>query len=476
MKFRNRFISAFFGDIIEQKVSERLKAASIADIEKEDIGWRKLTGNITRDLTPLKQDRMIQIAFYLWENNPLARWLIEITKDFILAEGLPYECKDEDVKQVLDDFWHDPINRMDLYLEKYVRELFLYGELCFPVFTAQQTGKVRLGYIDPAQIKEVVTDPENVKAVIGIIMKDSARQAGMKLKTILPKDAEFILSRSAQTLRATYMDGECFFFAINNVTNSPRGRSKLLAIADWLDAYEQFLFDYSDKWPLLNTFVWDMKVEGGDESAIKEQMKAFTKKSGSIFAHNEKVTLEAATPDLKAIDAETGARLFRNHILGAMGYPEHWFGGGGDVNRATAVEMGTPAFKTLSSKQRYVKYILETILEHVITKALDANYLRVTEPDAYDFSVITPELSSKDVTKYASMMQQVVASLVSAEMQGWIDRQTAQKIFANLINYFGVEIDVEEMEKAISEKEDKKGYEDYLKKGQGSGSKGQDEK
>ena len=462
MKLKDRLIGAFLGDIIEQKVSERLKAASAADIEKEEIGWRRLTGdNPKKDLSPLKQDRMLEIAFYLWENNPLANWIIEITKDFIVGDGLPYEAKNEDIKLLFDDFWFDSINRMDLYLEKYVRELFMYGELCFPVFTAEQTGKLRLGYIDPIQIKEAITDPDNVKVVIGIILKDTMGQAGRRLKTIYPEDAEWSLSIAAQALRKTYTDGECFFFAINNVTNSPRGRSELLSIADWLDAYEQFLFDYSDKWPLLNSFVWDILVTGGDAAAIQEQIKAFTKKAGSIYGHNEKITLTPSTPDLKSIDVAEGARLFRNHILGAKNIPEHWYGGGGDVNRATSIEMGTPAFKSLSSKQKYIKYILETILDYVIAKALKANYLRVDEFEAYDFSIITPEMSSKDVSKYGALIQQVATSLVSAEMQGWVDKNNARKIFAVIVGYLGIEMDLEEMKKTIKEKEDKKGYEDY---------------
>lgn len=478
MKIKDRLIERFLGAAISERVETRVKietqklavlrAASVTD--NEDIGWKRLTGDTTRNLSPLAQDEMIKIAYWLWETNPLANWIIEITKDFILAEGLPYESKNEDVKKVLDDFWYDPLNRMDLYMEKYVRELDIYGELCFPVFRGQHTGKVRLGYIDPANIKDVITDPENVKMVIGVTLKDSVGEVGRKYKTIVPKEAETILSRSAQALRETYTDGECFFFAVNNVTNSPRGRSSLLTVADWLDAYEQFLFDYAEKWPLLNTFVWDMEVQGGDDAAIKEQMKAFTKKSGSIYGHNEKVKLTPSTPDLKSVDAEQGARLFRNHILGAKSIPEHWYGGGGDVNRATSVEMGTPAYKTLSSKQRYFKFIVESIFECVIDSSRDARYLTVTDEAAALYSVITPELTSKDLSKYGAVIQQVAVSLGIAEANEWVDKETSQKIFATLMGYLGIDIDLASMKEGIKEEGEKKGYEDYTKgSGQGSG-------
>ncbi len=463
MGLRERIAGALFGDVIAAKVAESIKAASVTD--KEDEGWRRLTGDTTRNLSPLQQDRMINIAFWLWENNPMGKWLMETTKSFLVAKGLPYEATNAEVKKTLDAFWKDPINRMDLYLGKFVRELFLYGELCLPVFVAKQTGRVRLGYIDPSQIKDVVTDPENVKTVIGIVLKDSAGKPGRRYKTALPKEADYVMSPAAKALRESYTDGDCFFFAVNNVTNSPRGRSDLLVTADWLDAYEQFLFDYSDRWPLLNAFLWDLKIEGATPAQIKEHLKDFSKKSGSVFGHNEKMTLEAKTPDLKAADAETGSRVLRNHILGAHSIPEHWFGGGGDVNRATAVEMDTPAYKALSEKQEYVKYILETILGFSIEKAREARYLQVSDEEAGMYSVITPEISSKDLSKYSTVLRELTTSLVMAENQGWTGKDTTRKIFVTGVGYLGVKLDQEQVKAEAEEEAAKKGFEDYRDKG-----------
>ena len=460
MKFKDKFIDRFFGSVIEAKVKERLKASSLTDA---DAGWRRLTGqDVDRNLSPLSQDRMVEIAFYLWESNPMARWLIEIAKDFILAEGLPYRAQEEEVQEYLDGFWFDPVNRMDLYLEKHVREHLIYGELCLPAFVAEQTGRLRLGYIDTSQIKEVITDPENVKMTIGIALKDVPGYDPRIYRTIIPEEADTVLSPKAKAMRKGYTDGECFFSAINNVTNSPRGRSELLTVADWLDNYEQFLFDTQDKWRLLNQFFYDLEVTGGDTDAINEQMKNFTKKAGSVFGHNEKVKAQAISPSLQAPDFAEGARLFRNHILGPFSYPEHWYGGGGDVNRATAVEMGTPTFKTLSSKQRHFKYILESIFDYQIEMGLKSRFLRISEEKAYDYEVIVPELSVRDVGKYATVIGQVSSSLAVAQDRKWIDRETARQIYGVVINYLGVEIDMEGMKEKVAKDEVENENEDYL--------------
>jgi hypothetical protein len=446
-------------DVIEQRVASRLQAASFTD---EMIGWRRLTGeNVDRNLDPLSQDRMHDIAFYLWESNPMARWLIEIAKDFILAEGLPYRAVEEEVQDYLDGFWFDPVNRMDLYLEKHVREHLIFGELCLPAFVAEQTGRLRLGYIDTSQIKQVITDPENVKMSIGIALKDTPGYPPRFYRTIVPEEADTVLSREAKEMRRGYTNGECFFSAINNVTNSPRGRSELLTVADWLDNYEQFLFDTSDKWRQINAFVWDLTVQHGDKPTIEEQIKNFVKKAGSVFGHNEMVTAEPLAPTLQAPDFAEGARLFRNHILGPFSYPEHWYGGGGDVNRATAVEMGTPTFKTLSSKQRYFKYVIESILDYQIERGLKSRFLKLPEDRAYDYEVIVPELSVKDVGKYATVIGQVSSSLAVAQDRKWIDRETARQIYGVVINYLGVEVDMEGMKEKVEAEKVEEDYQDY---------------
>ncbi len=456
--------------------AKRLAAAGIGILDAPNIGqegtqWRRLTANPGRELIPLEQERMIEIAYWLWKTNPLAGWLIDVTTAFIVNEGIPYEANNEDTKAVLDGFWDDPVNRLSLNFPKFIDALHIFGELCLPCFTAQQTGRIRLGYTDPAQIKEVITDPENVMVAIGVLTKSWAGEVGgysvdapaRAYRTILPEGAETVLSPVALQIREQLGDGECFFWSINNVPNSPRGCSDLLPVADWCDAYEQFLFDYADKWPQLNMFVWDLLVEGGDDDVIGKWVKAFTKKSGSVFGHNEKVTLEEKTPDLKSVDAAEGARIFRNHILGRFGFPEHWFGGGGDVNRATAAEMDAPALKMLGRKKLTVKYIVEDMLGYQVRQARMARYLRVSDDEA-KFTTTVPQMETKDVSKLASAAEAIARALAMAELNGYIDKDHAQKIFASITAFTGVEIDLEEVRRSVEQEKETEGYQDYKKR------------
>lgn len=418
-------------------------------------GFRPLTAQSERELNPLAQERMIEIAYYQYETNPLAGGILETTRDFIVGEGISFEAKHPKVEASLKKFWKDPVNQLDLKLPKKVLELGLYGEQCYPAFVSEFAGNVRLGYVDPANIKEVVADPENCECHVGVALKSRGNRKGKRYKTILPGEAEEILSAEALKLRDSFSDGECFYFSINNVSNATRGRSDLLRIADWADAYEEFLYDRLDTRALINSFIWDVTFTGLSEEQIKEKMKDMpAPKRGTVFGHNENVKREAIAPDLKADDASKDATVFKNHILGARGMPPPWFGEGGDVNRATAGEMEPRIIKVLSARQKIVIAIVQSICVYVLRQKIARGELdeevAVLDDAGQEtgemqksieaFSITAPDISIKDIQKTAMSLQPIAVALLTAESQGWVSKDDAAKIFSLVVSTLGVTI------------------------------------
>ncbi len=439
MGLREAIVNKLFGTEIDRQVKERLPAAVSRQLDQ--IGWRRLTGAPTRELPMMDQGRAIEVAYWLWKTNPLANWIVEVITAHVAAKGLPVTCKNDEVAEVIQAFWEDPVNRMDIHWENFVRELGIYGEQCWPVYVAAQTGRVRLGYIDPAYINTVYADPHNVKIKIGVTVGGTNADQPRRLAIVLDEENESFLSPAGRALRRTFADGMCFFFTINALTNEMRGTSDLFTVADHLDNYEQFLYDSGDKHARFNSFFYDITVEGADEKKLADERANYEPpKNGGAFIHNEKVKAEAVNPDMKAEDSQAAARLHRNHILGSKGLPEHWFGGGGDVNRATAAEMDGPAKKIIANRQEKVKNMLEMIVDFVIDSAVSARYLTgVPEDELYSYEVQTPDVTEKDVAKLSTMLQQVAASLTVAVTQGWMSGEEAAKAFAYFLGFIGYE-------------------------------------
>lgn len=455
MNIKQKVVNRLFGAEIKAQVAAetKLQAASMSDLmgPADMIGWRRLTSDVTRDLPPITQSRMIEISYWLWKTNPMANWIIEVMTAFVVGGGISLKSDDEKVQAVLDNFWQHPVNDMDINIERHVRELGLYGEQCWPKFTGYFSGKIALGYQDPIYIKDVITDPQNCKIKIGVRTMGHDYRDGKKYKIALHPDIEEFLSPDARSFRDSCGTDECYFFTINNVTNAPRGTSDLFVLADWLDMYEQFLFDYSEKLSQFNMFVWDLMVKGGDATKIGEVMKTLKKHSGEIWGHNENTTLEAKTPDFKAQDSSESARVFRNHVLGNKSLPEHWFGGGGDVNRASAMEMGTPVFKMMASRQKFVKNTLEFLGNDVIREADKRGMLSGVEDINKKCRCEVPEMVTKDLGKFGTVISQLAAALVQMTGSNLISRDTAIESFAFALALIGLEVDPETEKTAIDE-------------------------
>ena len=441
----------------------RMKEAAGAQGE-DDGGWRSVSGRglseyNERDLSPMAQHRMQLLAEYLWQSNLMANRLIELPLAYLLAEGVKLQCKNPEHQKLLDAFWLDPINNWPLKLSSRVRALALLGEQCYVVNVREGDGFVRLGYLDPRQIATIVCDPDNPEQPIGVVTKSDTRGRQYKYKTLLIGDDADLFTPNTVRIRETFSDGDVLLYQLNKLPNGSRGRSDLLAQMDWLDAYDGFLLDELDRIGYLRSFVWDVTMAGADQEAVEKYEKNFKPPApNSTFVHNDNITLEAKTPPLQAADTSESARLIRNHVLGGSTMPEHWFGGGGDVNRNAASEMGEPTFKAYNMRQSFLKLMLEEMGRVVLwmsakTQATPPNWME----DDWKVTAVFPELANKDIAKFAAALAQVVNAVVVLIDSGLMTRQTAMEVVADIAGRFGQEIDVEaELERASAELATKK--------------------
>jgi DNA-binding HxlR family transcriptional regulator len=235
--------------------------------------------------------------------------------------------------------------------------------------------------------------------------------------------------------------GDTLFFKENSVLRATRGRSDILASADYLDIYSEFVFSRAERSLFSNIFMWDVKCEGMDQTDIDKFAKDHPPpKPGAGRFHNEKVTWTAVAPDLKAHDASYDARLLKGFNLGAVGYPEHFFGEAGDVNRATATEMNEPVMKMLTSRQRTVKGMLTKLCDFALDKGRASQIIRPAVPSPKDYQLYFPELSSKDMQKSGLTMQYLAQSLSIAEQAGWVTKEGASRLYAQVASTFGPDI------------------------------------
>jgi len=428
----------------ETTFPEILDAAGTG-IDPDDHLYRGLTQSL-RDMNPLKFERALQISMYLWEKDPVAQQIILKPIEAIQNAGISFQAEDEAVQAYLDEFWSHPITGFRQQFWDLWRDVKLMGEGCWPVAVNEIDGSIEIGFIDPINIDRIKMVPGNARIPDKVIMK--ADSMGRK--------QEFDIIR----MRNWKLQGDVFYFAINKPVNSTRGRPTLLALMDWIDLYDQSMFNDAERWAMLRSFVYDVKLQGKTDSEIKEWLNrnfpgGKPPKPGSIFAHNEQVELNAVTPDLKATDATAQAMAVLGHIAGGSGLPRWMLGFTGEVNQGVARETMRPVIWKIGAEQEQIKQILYTVMYFALQQA--QKYGRhtkegtINERTNIDFKIICNEVFPKDLVANSTAFGQAVNAITVLKDSGLVDEATAREFAVHMMNQLtGFEKSVDEIEKELT--------------------------
>ena len=444
---------------IREIVSDEIRRARMAlpitaNYDPNNEGYRRLSGdgNMRRDLSAITQDRMFEIAYFMFDNSAMVKGLATMDKSFLFAEPLTIECDDPDAQAVVDEFWEE--NNLEIEFPEMMMWLSLLGEQCWPVTVNKFNGSVKIGYTDPSLIKDIWVNRMNVKEMFLVEMQGTAGRSGEKMR-IVGTDQDLYSKGFGK------LTGECFFYSINHPLNSPRGRSDYLTLFDWIDGLERYGFNYLERAEFMLNFVWDVMLRGYDESRIRDWLAENPPPSpGALRAHNENVEWKAVAPDIKAYDFRQGFDMAKGFVMGSLRRPESWYGGGGKAYQTEAEQFGQVPIKDLSQRQLLIKKIAGQLVRFKLDQAVIAG--RLTEAQgAADFSVDMAEISQKDMQKMVNGLPQAATALTIAQQNKWITQETATQIFAFLCTMFGKYVDpdqqIEEAEKAPEE-----GTEDYM--------------
>lgn len=443
------------------KALEHFRGAAMVvdDSERSQSEFRRIT-NTTRDMTPMSYDKAQKLSFAAWQRNPLAKRIIEILVDFCTGDdfavnvrikrevkgGPDVDTKREDGQKIWDDFAEHPVNKIYEDLPMFVQDLFLNGELLLPTAVTSVRpvdggelgdGSVQIGYIDPANIREVVTRPKNIRVVESVILQDNAGNK-FPVKVVNVDENPFSPTYGKRV-------GEALYWRVNRVVNQTRGHGELVELLDWLDALDQFLFDALMGFRVRNNFFWDVTVAGATQPQVDAYAKSVTPpQTGRVRVHNDKVTYEGKAPDLGSMEVEKALLSLQTFVVGTKGYPIMWFGSGAETNKATAGEMGVPTMRMLKAAQSNVKKFISYMAYYVLDQAQIAGTLKLAEGEYVDVQVNMFDFERADAAMLGAGFQQMVAALQGTVDNGWVSAETAKRVVDGLLMRMGVEPDESE--------------------------------
>lgn len=359
------------------------------ELLEEDKGWIRLgASQDILDSATLKT--VVQKSRIYCARDPMAKQSIRLWTDYSFGTGMSWDTEEESTKKILNTFWDNILNASVLSARgqrKCSDKLLTDGEIFFAIFLSK-TPSIRT--VDPLEITEIVTDPddrENPRFYRRVWSDAQSGQHDDYYRSWLNVKGDGVKNSTGQQVTET-QEALIYHLAINTI--GQRGIPLIYPSLDWITQYRRFLASRISVMLALARFAWRHKVKGGTTavSSVKAAMEDKTPAAGASLVENEAVDTQQLKTDSGAGQAYQDGRMIKLQICSAVGIPEQYFGDISTGNLATAKTVELPMLKMFQSYQQIWKDTYND-LNNIILE-----YNNIPEEKRYvdiDFPAIAPE-------------------------------------------------------------------------------------
>lgn len=430
------------------KESETNLSESLAQLqlEMEDSDWVRISESYDREFTRQAIGRMIRAARVMFLKNPTIKQQVGIYGYYVFGKGVQVSSEDTATASVIDDF--RTANAAHLGIPGLVQKdqsLRTDGNLFFALFTGEAKGDVKVRMIDPLEILEVYTNPDDkdepwyykrmwTETALNVTTGGpdvSTQSAWYPAIDYQPKTRLFQINGDAvqwQTpvlhVKAGALEGWKF------------GIPEIYASMAWARAYTQFLEAWHKITLSLARFAWSIKTPGGQKAieAIADRMQTTlgptsresnpAPQTGSAFVGGPNQKIDAIKTAGSTTDPEQGRRIF---LMAIDGLPETMFGDVNTGNLATAKSLDRPTELKFLVRQERWKEILRALYGYAIAQSRLApgGTLREAKGDTKPASFVVdfPDILEHDIKESIGALVDA-ATLQGKSFAGVIDPRT----------------------------------------------------
>ncbi len=345
-----------------------------AELRLEDQGWINMSGTGQDIIQPHDRVRNVQTSRLYALKDPMAKQAIRIWTEYTFGKGMEWAAEEEATKAVMEAFWDAKINRPVLSARGQRMssdKLLIDGEIFFVLFLGPKAVTIR--WIDPLEITEIITDPDdklNVRYYRRQWTDALAQRKDTYYKSVMNMKNEPTRNIAGSWIRAgsEVESAVVLHLALNTITE--RGNPLLLPALDWLRLHRRFLGSRVAIMLALSKFAWKRKVKGGPAAveAVRAKVEGADIPAASDNIENEAVDTTPIKQETGAKNAYEDGRMLKLQISAATGIPEQYFGDISTGNLATAKTVELPLLKMFGSYQQVwrdaYKEIDEIVLEH----------------------------------------------------------------------------------------------------------------
>lgn len=390
----------------------------------------------------MEYDRHLLICQNLWKENPVAKKGIQNIRSFVASEGFRVKATSQNdearqkVQAAINEHWR--LNEWDEKTSLRVETLGVEGEWNYWVGPPNPyTGHIKISKLLPECITEIErsrTDAETLTKVhfAGGLEFDMGGQS-------FAKSEMEIVRRNHMTGRIT---GEVLNLGVNRLSGQTRGWSDLIVVADYLDALESLLLGEVDRAKLQRSFIWEIVLKGSD-TAAREKRKATLLAEGppepaTLIIRDESEEWNAKAPILNLQESIAFLEFLLSIIFGGLNMPQHFFSQGGDVNKATASEMGGPVWALVRDRKRSIMAFIRLEIELALQILSDRGFLGGLKPEDMTFEVISRDPERNSYNLIGSMLGELEATFAKGVEHAFLTHQDAGRSLRNACSQLGL--------------------------------------
>lgn len=360
------------------------------------------------DLKPHERERAVRLSRTEYRRGSAYGGLTDRFLDFVAGDGVVFRFKDPAAQAAVDRVLKN--SRFHERWRRHLLRLFVDGEILWTVSApargegGRPTDRVRVGRLDPLGIEEYLSTAQDADEILRVKHRAESTREPASLWVSDPEHPgyEAVALPKREPGEPTIL-AVGSWWRVNVVAT--RGAPLLLRALDKSGAIDELLESLVRKAEYVNRFWLHVTHNFPDDTNLGKdsKLKAFeakvlawaqTAQPGEALVTPEGVKVNVPAPELGSVDVKHIYEMALDVVLGGHGIPRMWFASGGDTNRATAAEQGTPIFRGIRSLQADVRGGLTELMRAVLYMLERAGVSGV-KADA-EFDVVMSDVASRD--------------------------------------------------------------------------------
>ena len=366
-------------------------------------------GGALRDVDQVEREETSVNAWRIYRDNPMAAAYVNNMLYFMTRPGLKISHNDPQADEEIQAF----IESDSYYdtLKEFIIRGFLDGET-FPIaFANTLTGDMRVREVDPLEIKEVITSPEDYRKVEALYREYTEREYIYETKSWKTQLIKEFIKPDEQVSGEAYTVRTFFFWKRPILSSATRGLSYLTPVLWDLTQYKELKRNRINLNRARTAYVWDIEVTGTEQEVDTYQAKLIAEGApgpGAQRVHNSNIKWEAKSPNIGAGDAKDDVRELGNQVGAGLSMPEFMIRGDSSNSNYASTDVVYQAFKIVVEAQEggWADNNVE-LFRWFLERKVDAR--RVSEEAAREpVNVVWPDLP-EDQEAFANMLQNALA-------------------------------------------------------------------